>query len=279
MVGSKFLVAPPRPAGPVASQLSWWCPPSSSRRDGGFFNFFPTWSRYRSPGSLYGRHPGFPDPRCRRGTHVSDPGRTPECGRRAALAAALWLNGTTNAITHADDRSPQVLTHDRRKSFGLRQNDEVPAGLVATRETSYFAIHDDAVANLNGGQAGGVDWDSGMYPKYVRVQITAQAPVIFAQLLTRISDTLPNVTASAVAGVSSPMCSVCGIEPLAIVDPSRGSSSLRFRTRTVLYALSRHITNTECPSPPRFARYGRLPYVVLNHLPTWCQPRHRCPDP
>ena len=143
----------------------------------------------------------------------------------AALAAALQLNGTTNALTHADDSVTASFdsTTGNDNRFNLRQNSiEVPAGLTVTRETTYFANHDDAVGNLNGGQAGGVDWDSGMYPKYVRVQITAQAPVVFAQLLTRISDTLPNVTVSAVAGVSSPMCSVCGIEPLAIVDPSQG---------------------------------------------------------
>ena len=73
----------------------------------------------------------------------------------AALAAAMRLNGTTNALTHADDQVTASFdsTTGNENRFNLRQNSiEVPAGLVATRETSYFAIRDDAVANLNAGR-------------------------------------------------------------------------------------------------------------------------------
>ena len=193
----------------------------------------------------------------------------------AALAAALQLNGTTNALTHADDSVTASFdsTTGNDNRFNLRQNSiEVPAGLVASRETSYFANHDDAVANLNSGQAGGVDWDSGMYPKYVRVQITAQAPVIFAQLLTRITDTLPTVTASAVAGVSSPMCSVCGIEPLAIVDPSQGTDPVHFgfvlgQFYTFYLDTTQQTPNTPVTATALQDTLGVVPYVVLNHLP------------
>jgi Flp pilus assembly protein TadG len=193
----------------------------------------------------------------------------------AALAAALQLNGTTNALTHADDQVTSSFdsTTGNDNRFNLRQNSiEVPAGLVATRETTYFADRDGAVANLNGGQAGGVDWDSGMYPKYVRVQITAQAPVIFAPLLTRITDTLPNVTASAVAGISSPMCSVCGIEPLAIVDPSQGTDAMHFgfvlgQFYTLYLDTSQQTPNAPAAGAALQDTVGVAPYVVLNHLP------------
>jgi Flp pilus assembly protein TadG len=193
----------------------------------------------------------------------------------AALAAALQLNGTTNALTHADDSVTASFdsTTGNDNRFNLRQNSiEVPAGLIANRETTYFANHDDAVGNLNGGQAGGVEWDSGMYPKYVRVQITAQAPVVFAPLLTRLSDTLPSITVSAVAGVSSPMCAVCGIEPLAIVDPSQGTDPLHFGfVRGQFYTLYLD-TSQQTPNAPVAATalqdtVGVAPYVVLNHLP------------
>ena len=194
----------------------------------------------------------------------------------AALAAALQLNGTSNALTHADDSVTASFdsTTGNDNRFNLRQNSiEVPAGLVASRETTYFATHDDAVANLNSGQAGGIDWDSGMYPKYVRVQITAQAPVLFGQLLTRVTDTLPNITVSAVAGVSSPMCSVCGIEPLAIVDPSQGTDPVHYGlTLGQFYTLYLN-TSQQTPNAPVTATalqdtLGVVPYVVLNHLPT-----------
>jgi Flp pilus assembly protein TadG len=193
----------------------------------------------------------------------------------AALAASLQLNGTTNALTHADDQVTASFdsTTGNDNRFNLRQNSiEVPAGLIASRETTYFATRDEAVANLNGGQSGGVVWDSGMYPKYVRVQITAQAPVVFAPLLTRMTDTLPTITASAVAGVSSPMCSVCGIEPLAVVDPSQGTDSLHFGFVLGQFYTLYLDTTQQTPNAPVTATalqdtVGVAPYVVLNHLP------------
>src|SRR5437762_2509237 len=91
--------------------------------------------------------------------------------------------------------------------------------LPATMQVDYFSTLLDAQMNANGGQTGGIDWTSGFYPKYVRVQITAESPVMFAPLLNR-SSSRPTIAVSAVAGVSSPICSACAIDGLAIVAPN-----------------------------------------------------------
>jgi Flp pilus assembly protein TadG len=193
----------------------------------------------------------------------------------AALAAATQLVGTANALTHADDQIiasfDSTTGNDNR--FNLRQNSiEFPTVLVASRETSYFATLEDARGNLNGGQSGSVDWGTGIYPKYVRVQITAQAPVIFAPLLTRASDTLPTVTVSAIAGVSSAMCTACGIDNLAVIDPSAGGDPINFGFEPGLFYTLYLSTSQQTPNAPTTPAalaetVGVVPYAILNHVP------------
>jgi Flp pilus assembly protein TadG len=193
----------------------------------------------------------------------------------AALAAATQLTGVANAITYADDQVTASFdsTTGNDNRFNLRQNSiETPAGLIATRETSYFATREDAIANLNSGQTGSVDWGTGVYPKYVRVQITAQAPVIFAQLLTRAVDAPPSITVSSVAGVSSPMCTACGIDNLAVIDPSVGEDPINFgfelgQFYTLYLNTMQQTPNNPSTPQPLADTLGAVPYAILNHVP------------
>lgn len=193
----------------------------------------------------------------------------------AALASATQLVGTSNALLRAADQVTASFdsTTGNDNRFNLRQNQiGVPAGLVATTDVNYFATLEDALGNLNGGQSGGMDWSSGVYPKYVRVQITAQAPVIFVPLLTRAADTLPTITASAVAGISSPICSACGIDGLAVVDPSAGVDPIHFGFTLgnfyTLYLTTTQQTPNMPVTPAALAdTAGVVPYAILNHVP------------
>jgi Flp pilus assembly protein TadG len=193
----------------------------------------------------------------------------------AALAAATQLTGTANSLIHADE---QITTsfdsntgNDNR--FNFRQNSiEVPVGLAATRDVAYFSTIEDARANLSSGQSGGIDWSTGVYPKYVRVQITAQAPMMFAPLLTRVTDTLPSVTAASIAGVSSPLCTACGIDGLAVIDPSVGLDPIHFgfelgQFYTLYLTTSQQTPNTPVTATALADTAGVAPYVILNHVP------------
>ena len=193
----------------------------------------------------------------------------------AALASAMQLVGTTNALIHAEDQVTASFdsTTGNDNRFNLRQNSiAISAGLVATTEMSYFSTLEDALANLNSGQTGGIDWSSGAYPKYVRVQITAQAPVIFVPLLNNLVNTLPTVTASSVAGISSPMCTTCGIDGLAVVDPSAGIDPINFGFVPGDFYTLYLDTTQQTPNVPVVQAVladtvAAVPYAILNHVP------------
>src|SRR5262249_36740878 len=139
----------------------------------------------------------------------------------AALAAATQLTGTQSSSEHGNDQITASFdtTTGNDNRFNLRLNSISSSGgtgLVTTQANDYFSTLADAMANVNGGQTGGMDWGSGSYPKYVRVQITAQAPVLFLPIFNRSFTSLPTVTAKSVAGLSAPICSACGIDGLAV---------------------------------------------------------------
>lgn len=191
----------------------------------------------------------------------------------AALAGAMRLVGTANA---APQPNPQVTasfdsTTGNDNRFNLRQNQigsSSASSLVTTTEVNYFSTLADAMANVNAAPGSGIDWTSGVYPKYVRVQITAQAPVVFVPLLTRDFSTLPTITASAVAGISAPMCSASGIEGLAVValDAASDPSNYGFLPGD-FYTLS--LTTSQPALPGTEATV--LQYAILDHFPSGTQ--------
>src|SRR5205085_11669931 len=142
----------------------------------------------------------------------------------AALAAATRLVGTMSSTDQADTQwnasFDSTTGNDNR--FNLRLNQILlSTNLTAQTTVSYFSSLADATANAGGGVTGvGIEWGSGTYPKYARVQISAQAPVLFAPFLNRSPGALPTVTVSAVAGLGAPLCTTSGIDDFAIVDPS-----------------------------------------------------------
>ena len=193
----------------------------------------------------------------------------------AALAAASRLVGTTNSTLHAGDQVTASFdsTTGNDNRFNLRMNQIGAAGnLATTTDMDFFSILVDARANVNGGQSEGIDWGSGNYPKYVRVQVTAQAPVLFLPLLTRAFGSLPTVTAAAVAGISAPMCTACGIEGLAVVDQSGGADPINYGFvpgdfYTLYLTTSQQSPNTPTTPAPLAGTESAVEYVILNHIP------------
>jgi len=194
----------------------------------------------------------------------------------AALAAATQLMGTAGSADHGNDQVTASFdpTTGNDNRFNLRLNAigaNSGTGLTTSQATDYFATLLDARGNVNGGQTGGIDWGSGQYPKYVRVQLTAQAPVLFLPLLSRTFSALPNVTVKSVAGVSAPICSACGIDGLAVVDLSGGADPNNYGfvpgSFYTLY-LVRSQRNNGAATPGTPADGTQLAtYVVLNHTP------------
>ena len=193
----------------------------------------------------------------------------------AALASAMQLAGTTNAALHAGlqiDASFDTTTGNDNR-FNLRSNpiDVGGTGLIVTRVVDYFAALVDAISNVNGGQAGSIDWTTGLYPKYVRVQLDAQAPVMFLPLLNR-NVNLPTVSAAAVAGISGPICSATGIDGMAVVDQGAGEDLLNYGFipggfYTLFLSTTQQTPNAPATPAALLGTVASVPYVLLDHLP------------
>jgi Flp pilus assembly protein TadG len=188
----------------------------------------------------------------------------------AALAAATRLQGTASATGHAANQITASFdsTNGNDNRFNLRLNQIGASGsLATTTQVDYFSTLEDAIANVNSGQTGAIDWATGLYPKYVRVQITAQAPVAFAPSLTRTAG-FPSITVSAIAGLSTAICTACGIEGLAIVDQSGDTDDpVNYGLMPgAFYTLSLTTSNPFLGSLPNTV--GTVQYVILNHTPS-----------
>jgi Flp pilus assembly protein TadG len=182
----------------------------------------------------------------------------------AALAAATRLVGAAQIAAQAGDQVTASFDsasgNDNR--FNLRQNpicQTCASSLVTTTDVSYFSTLTDAITNVFGAPGSGAD------SRYVRVQITTQAPIVFVPLLTRDFGTLPTVTTAAVAGLSSPMCTASGIDGLAVVavdaDPDPANVNYGFVPGS-FYTLSR---TAQAALPGTESTV--LPYVILDHFP------------
>jgi Flp pilus assembly protein TadG len=187
----------------------------------------------------------------------------------AALAAATRLVGTAPATLHADDQwnasFDSTTGNDNR--FNLRINQIlISTNLVTSTSVDYFSNLLDAIGNTNGGQTGGIDWSTLAYPKYARVQISAQSPVTFTPLLTQITGSLPTITVAAVAGLTAPLCSASGIDGLAIADQSGGADPDNYglvpgHFYTLSLTTQTALTDTD----------QTVPYLILDHFPNGVQ--------
>ena len=194
----------------------------------------------------------------------------------AALASATKLTGTASASERAADQVTASFdtTTGNDNRFNLRMNQIGTSGgssLITTTQFEYFSTLADAQGNVNGGQTGGLDWTSGSYPKYARVQITAQAPVLFVPLLNRATSG-PTIAASAIAGISGPICSACGIDGLAVVDQSAGADTMNYgfvpgSFYTLFLVRSQRTAGPVTPAPLA-GTTSSVAYVILNHVPS-----------
>jgi hypothetical protein len=188
----------------------------------------------------------------------------------AALAAGTKLVGTMLSTDQANAQwnASFDTTTGNDNRFNLRLNQfQSSANLQSQVAVNYFSTLTEATSNTGGGETGGIDWGSGIYPKYAKVQISAQSPTLFAPFLNLTPGLLPTITVSSIAGLSAPLCSVSGIDDLAIVDPSAGSDSDNFALSPGdYYTLSQSSTQPALDSTD-----STIQYVILDHYPRGVQ--------
>lgn len=147
-------------------------------------------------------------------------GELNQAANAMALAAAAQLNGTSVA-TDNGSAAAQLTLNDGNSNgnaydFGhvfvntgtafLNSNAPAPA---------YYAAAADAMSATDG--TGTAD---GTTAQYAQANITADAPLTFWSLLSGGQARKTTIAAKAVAGISAPVCTACGIEVMAIAAAS-----------------------------------------------------------
>jgi len=140
-----------------------------------------------------------------------------------ALAAAQELIGTEMAGDYAAAAAQAVL--DSESGYGNRYNFGGTAigtttGIL-TSEATTPSLYETLASALETSEEGEAATAGGSTAKYAKVTVTADAPLLFWSFLPLGVERKTAVKAQAVAGISPPLCTACGIEPLAIapVDP------------------------------------------------------------
>jgi Flp pilus assembly protein TadG len=195
-----------------------------------------------------------------------------EAANSMAIAMATQLIGT-DASTGTAPVAGQ-LTIDNSAGFGnkydfggniIGQDNGSLASTVS--DPQFYANLSDAIGSTNEGSGSTV---SGSTAKYVRVNISGETPLVFWNFLTLAQNRRTTVQATAVAGMSAPLCTACSIEPIAVpaVD---GTDTTDFgfvvgTPYTFAYLC------TAPGSPGTLAGGGTvIQYVLLNRLSTSTQ--------
>ena len=106
---------------------------------------------------------------------------------------------------------------------------------------------------------------SGASARYVRIDLTADAPLIFWSFLSLGQSRRTPIAGRGVAGISAPLCTACGIEPIAIAPIDAGDTTDFGFIRNSRYTFGFFCTGNPTPGGLGGAPQ-RIPYLVLNRL-------------
>jgi Flp pilus assembly protein TadG len=184
-----------------------------------------------------------------------------------ALAAAQQLIGT-DVATDAASAAAQLTVLNGTNVGNKYDFNGLPIGQTTGNLTSnaqppaYFSTAAAAIAAGGNGDVGGV---GGSSAKYAVATISGQIPLVFWNFLPIVTSRNIAVVASAVAGISSPLCIACGIEPFAVAAIDQSDTTDFGYTLNELYSFTYLCTGTPVPAPLAGAAQV-LDYVLLNRL-------------
>ena len=184
-----------------------------------------------------------------------------------ALAAAGQLIGTDAATDAAS--AAALLTVQNAANVGNKYNfnglaiGQSNGALESTvPPPAYFATAASAIAASGNGGVGSV---GGAQAKYVASSVTGQIPLIFWNFLPIVTSRNITVVATAVAGISAPLCTACAIEPFTVAAISASDTTDFGYTLNEIYSFTYLCTGT--PAPPILTGAAQeINYVLLNRL-------------
>jgi Flp pilus assembly protein TadG len=194
-------------------------------------------------------------------------GELNQAANTMALAAAQQLLGTTNSLSNATTMAQTSLDNSNNAAntynFGSIVIGQTSGNLTSTVNPPAFY---DTMADVIAGASGGATQADGTVARYVQITLQADAPLLFFSLLPSGQSQKTTVAAQAVAGISTPLCVACNIEPFAIPDQSAGNDPINFGlTAGQLYTFNFSCNGSQpAPIPGTLP----MPYVFLNRYDT-----------
>jgi Flp pilus assembly protein TadG len=184
----------------------------------------------------------------------------------SALAAAQRLIGTDQSLADANTAATQAL-----RVYGGRGNKYDFGGVTIGEGNTFLQseppqplFFDTYAAATENGSAGASN-AGGSTARFARVEIRAEAPLVFFGLLNVAQERKVQVATFAVAGISAPVCTACGIEPVAIAALDQEETVDYGYVRGTKYTFY-HLCNGN-PTPQPLGDAGtRVPYLLLNRL-------------
>jgi len=138
-------------------------------------------------------------------------GELNQAANAAALAAATQLMGTTASLDNASAVATQTIAYNKY-NFGSLTLGQDSGNLTSTvNDPAFFST----VAGALGTDASGTGAD-GTTARHVQISLTADAPLLFWSLLSAGQSRKTPIAAQALAGISTPLCTACGIDALAV---------------------------------------------------------------
>jgi len=195
-------------------------------------------------------------------------GELNQAANTMALAAAQQLLGTTNSLGNATTVAQTSLDNSNNAAntfnFGSIVIGQSSGNLTSTvNPPAFYATMSDVLAS----SGGGATQADGTTARYVQITLQADAPLLFFSLLPGGQARTTPIAAQAVAGISTPVCTACNIEPFAIAtqDPT-GTDTTNFGlTPGQLYTFNFSCGGTQpVPIPGTLP----LPYEILNRYDT-----------
>lgn len=186
-----------------------------------------------------------------------------------ALAAAGRLIGTEVSTTDASDaarRQVETATgFGNRYEFGALPIGESTGFLNSEiHDPTYWASASEAIGEGDTTTAGSGEV-SGSEARHVRIELTGETPLVFWRFLSLAQEGKVPIRVRAAAGLSAPLCTACGVDPIAIA-PIDATDTVNFgfvvNTR---YTLGYSCTGPP-PPQPLAGTTSRLPYIILNRL-------------
>jgi Flp pilus assembly protein TadG len=197
-------------------------------------------------------------------------GELNQAANAMAVQAASQLLGTTTSASNVQNALQSANGPAYFYNFGTLAIGGGTGNLTSTINTpTCFAT----VADAASGTGQSADCSSA---QIVQVSVTADAPLIFFSLLPGGEARKTPIAARATAGISAPLCTACGVVPLAIAALDAGDTvNFGFdATFSVLYTLSQSCTGN--PTPINIAGTSSagpnglptVPYVLINRYDT-----------